>query len=689
MSTTVGGPPGASLVADGTMFRLRSGSATRVELCLFDDRGERIQCLDLDSAGNATWQRFVPDVTAGQRYGYRVHGRYAPFEGHRSNPAKLLLDPYARELSGEFTNSASLYDYAPDSVRRSLRTALASDIDSAGALPFSVVTADRPTPRSGPTVPWSKMVIYETNVRGYTLRHPELNESERGRFLGLANGAIVEHLKALGITSIELQPVCAFADEPFLAAKGLRNYWGYNSIGFFAPAGRYAGADARAEFVEMVNAIHDAGLEVILDVAYNHTAEGGADGPTLSFRGLDNLAYYRTEPDDPGLYVNDTGTGNTIDADHPFVQELIVDSLRYWSTSMGVDGFRFDLAPVLGRHPEGFDPAHPLLAAISNDDRLQRCKLIAEPWDPGPGGYQLGRHPATWGEWNDRFRDSVRRFWRGDAGEAAEFAARVSGSEDIFAGKAAGPAASINFVTAHDGFTLADLVSYQRRHNEANGEDNRDGHAHNYSANFGVEGPSDDPDILLQRRRQRLNLLATTVLSAGTPMLLAGDELGHSQQGNNNAYAQDNETTWLDWSRLDDDPEFLHAVAALLDLRRDVALLRPDSFSPEAGDNPRPRLTWLDAGGNLIDDHAWAEIEVFSLLLESTASNPANTPAVVLTFNCSSAEARLQMPSANGRQDWVLRFVSAADAFRPLAGSRWLLPSRSMVCAVLPHRRVS
>ena len=493
MSAVDGGPPGALLVDDGTLFRLRSGAATRIELCLFTDDGQQSASLDLEPAGDATWQRFVPGIAAGQRYGYRVHGEYSPFEGLRANPAKLLLDPYARELHGEFSDAPSLYDYVAGSVRRTFRSALASDMDSAGSLPFSVVAADRPAPRKMSAVPWSKTVIYETNLRGYTLRHPELGERERGRFLGLANGAIVEHLVALGITSIELQPVFAFADEPFLAAKGLRNYWGYNSIGFFAPAGRYAGDDARAEFIDMVNALHDAGLEVILDVAYNHTAEGGADGPTLSFRGLDNLAYYRTEPEDPGRYINDTGTGNTLNADHPFVQELVVESLRYWATAMGVDGFRFDLAPILGRRATGFDPQHPLLAAISNDEVLRDRKLIAEPWDPGPGGYQLGKHPAQWGEWNDRFRDSVRRFWRGDAGETAEFASRVSGSEDLFGSKTAGPAASINFVTAHDGFTLADLVSYEQRHNEANGENNRDGHAHNYSANFGVEGPTDDP----------------------------------------------------------------------------------------------------------------------------------------------------------------------------------------------------
>lgn len=684
MSGSLPASPGAHIADDGVRFRVRSSRAERVELCLHDADGRETARIDLEPDDGGDWTAFVVGVGAGQRYGYRCHGRYAPFEGLRFNPQKLLIDPYARELAGDFSESTALYDYAPATLSSADRSAQASRTDSAGHLPFSVVAAERPPPRPGPRVPWTRTIVYETNVRGYTMRHPGLNDDERGRFRGLANGEIVDYLRALGITSVELQPVFEFVDEPFLRKKGLRNYWGYNSIAFFAPAGRYAGADARAEFVEMVNALHDAGLEVILDVVYNHTAEAGIDGPTLSFRGLDNLAYYRTAAADPGHYINDTGTGNTMNAEHPFVQELVIDSLRYWAKDMGVDGFRFDLAPVLGRRASGFDPRHPLLEAISSDEVVGTRKLIAEPWDPGPGGYQLGNHPPAWAEWNDRYRDCLRRFWRGDGGEGAEFAQRVTGSEDLFSAKLAGPAASVNFVTAHDGFTLADLVSYERRHNEPNGESNRDGHAHNFSANYGVEGDTDDDAINALRRQQRLNFLATLLLSAGTPMLLAGDEWGHSQRGNNNAYAQDNETTWMDWSEVEDNRPFTTAVRALVDLRQTTSLFRPDSF-----DDGRRRIRWLDGDARELGQDAQEAADVLILLLESVSEVSDGVQSAAVAFNRSAVEQRVRLPSVGRRNDWTLRFVSAAEAFRPLAGARWLLPARSIVCALLDDRRQS
>ena len=427
-----------------------------------------------------------------------------------------------------------------------------------------------------------------------------IDEKHRGKFSGLRNKKIVEYIKALGITSVELMPVYAFIDEHHLVDQSLRNLWGYNSISFFAPMPRYANGDADIELRDVVRTFHDAGLEVILDVAYNHTGEGGADGPTISFRGIDNLTYYRTPPYEPGEYINDTGCGNTLNVEHPRVRKLIVESLAYFSEVMGVDGFRFDLATILGRRDHGFSKGHPLLLDISNDPRLAKTKLVAEPWDPGPGGYQLGNFPPRWAEWNDVYRDGVREFWRGDHGKSGVLARRIHGSADIFEASGRGPDASVNFVTAHDGFTLRDTVSYVHRHNEANGEDNRDGHASNYSSNFGVEGDTDDEAINRQRRRQRLNLLATLMMSQGTPMILAGDEFGNSQNGNNNAYAQDNETGWLDWSGLETDPQFTEQVRELIWLRREIPLLRLQQYVHGTLELPdgSVRVDWINQEGD-------------------------------------------------------------------------------------------
>jgi glycogen operon protein len=627
--------PGAQPDRDGTHFALYSAGATRVELCLFDADGNETGRHDLPDRTYDVWHGYLPRCAPGQLYGYRVHGPYEPDAGLRYNPHKLLIDPYARALRGEFKWDSAVFDFLPDAGGDAF---LYNSTDSAAFVPKSVVTVESPpAEHRRPRVPWADMVIYEANVRGYTLQHPAVSPAERGRFRGMRNGQILEYLKALGVTAVELMPVHEFIDEQFLVGRGLRNYWGYNSINFFTPASRYStdgnGEDSRAEFREMVAAIHDAGIEVILDVVYNHTGESDTRGPSLSFRGIDNLGYYRSMPGNPGEYVNDTGCGNTLNADNPAVRQLVVDSLRYWAIEMGVDGFRFDLAPVLGRTAHGFSPRHPLLQAIESDSVIKNLKLIAEPWDPGPGGYQLGQFGPRWSEWNDRYRDAVRRFWRGDAGQAGELAQRLHGSADLFDTEGRTPHASVNFISSHDGFTLADLVAYNKRHNQANGEANRDGHSHNFSCNYGVEGATTKPDILALRRRQRLNMLATLLLSQGTPMLLAGDEFGNSQQGNNNAYAQDNPTGWLDWTELDDDPAFFASVSALVRLRLATPLLRPQAYrhghalSPDGWQD----IEWRSPSGNCLDESEWQSISAINMLLtrtENDAEADANSAAV-------------------------------------------------------------
>lgn len=672
-------PLGAQPEADGVNFALWSPAAERVELCFFDDDNRQCGCVDLPAQTDGIWHGFVPGCAAGQRYGYRVSGRYAPELGLRFNPWKLLVDPYARALSGTFQWAPQVFDY--ESSRHGKKEI--NRDDSSRFIPKSVVVSDlESASRLLPRIPWSEMILYETNVRGYTMRHPEVADVDRGKFAGMRNRDVLDYLRALGITSIELMPVFEFVDEHFLDKKGLRNYWGYNTISFFAPASRYAAGDARSEFQDMVRHIHDAGFEVILDVAYNHTGESGSDGPTISFRGINNTEYYRSQRNRPGKYVNDTGTGNTVNMDSQPVRQLVIDSLRYWYGVMGVDGFRFDLATVLGRSAGGFDKGHAFFAELAAEPGLQDVKLIAEPWDPGPGGYQLGHFPPGWAEWNDRFRDSVRRFWRGDSGEAAEFAKRLHGSSDLFAESGRGPSSSINFVTAHDGFTLADVVSFEHRHNLANGEKNRDGHSHNFSRNYGVEGATDDPDIVALRRQQRLNMLATLLLSQGTPMLLAGDEIGNSQGGNNNAYAQDNETGWIDWSGRDDDPEFLAALRALIDLRHDIGLFRQASYLKGADANAIGwgDIEWLGASGAPMGSNDWAGTRAFSLVLSRGAGQGSeDAEMVVLLINGGAGEERFRLPGSSDAE-WHIRFASAAQGFRPIDDRRWQLPGRSLVC---------
>ena len=629
-------PLGATPDNDGTNFALYSEVAQRVELCLFDEAGRPLARHGLPGTTGPVWHGYLPGCRPGQRYGYRVHGIFHPAEGLRCNPNKLLIDPYARSLAGRFRWHKAVFD--------------SNDLDSAPYLPKCVVVGslDEP-PNNRPRIPWPEMIYYEANVRGFTMRHPAVASEDRGKFAGLRNAEVIDYLKALGITSLELMPVHAFIDEHHLAKQGLRNFWGYNSISFFAPSPRYAQSDAIAEFRDMVRCLHDAGIEVVLDVVYNHTAEGDSNGPTLGFRGIDNLAYYRTEPDSPNDYVNDTGTGNTINVDHPAVQQLVLDSLHYWHRDMGVDGFRFDLATVLGRTRHGFSQQHPLLDAISEDDSLYDAVMVAEPWDPGPGGYQLGCFPNRWSEWNDRFRDDVRRFWRGDDGMASNFAKRLHGSGDLFERNNRPPSASVNLVTSHDGFTLADVVSYEHRHNEANGEDNKDGHSHNFSSNYGVEGPTDDAGILALRRRQRLNMLATLLVSQGTPLLLAGDEFGNSQLGNNNAYAQDNETSWLDWSLLDEDPDFVEQVRTLIHLRREEPLLRSVHYL-----HGKSEIRWQTPAGTKMAAKNWRDAQAFSLLL--------GDGELVVLINGSGADAAFSLPG----EDYEVLFATerslAADA---------------------------
>ena len=567
-------PLGASWDGAGVNFALYSQHAERVELCLFDPKGRReIERLDLESRTDFVWHCYLPEARPGLLYAYRVHGPNAPERGHRFDAAKLLLDPYARLIRGKI--SAGL--------------GRSQVVD-----PAFTWGDDRP-----PRTAWHDTVIYELHVKGFTQLHAEVPEQLRGTYAGLATAPVINHLKRLGVTAVELLPIHAFADERRLQQNGLRNYWGYNSIGFFAPEQRYSATGTLGEFKTLVKTLHAAGLELILDVVYNHTAEGDHTGPTLSFRGIDNAAYYWLDPHNPRRYLNYTGCGNSFNTTHPAALALVLDSLRYWVSEMHVDGFRFDLATTLSRGPHGFERRSAFLSAVAQDPVLSQVKLIAEPWDLGEGGYQLGQFTPRWSEWNDKYRDAVRGYWKGDEGMLGELAARLSGSRDLFAPSGRSPAASVNFVTTHDGFTLHDLVSYERKRNEANLEGNRDGADNSRSWNCGVEGPSSDPAVNALRERQKRNLLATLFFSQGVPMLAAGDEFGRSQLGNNNAYCQDSELSWLDW-RLDEERRaLLEFVRELVQLRRGHAIFRSRRF-------PEPQqLRWLTPHGSEMGEADW------------------------------------------------------------------------------------
>ncbi|HEY7382284.1 MAG TPA: glycogen debranching protein GlgX [Beijerinckiaceae bacterium] len=602
-------PLGATYDGKGVNFALFSAHATAVELCLFDAQGRReTDRIRLPRRTDQVWHVYLEGLRPGQLYGYRVHGPYDPRHGHRFNPAKLLIDPYARQLYGRVRWHDALFGYRPGAHRADLTI---DRRDSAPMVPKCVVEdpshnwgEDRP-----PRHPRTDTIIYEAHVKGLTRLHPDIPPALRGTYDALGHPAVIGHLVKLGITTLELLPVHAFADDRFLVEKGLRNYWGYSPLAYFAPEPRYLGEAGSVGLKSAVRALHDAGIEVVLDVVYNHTAEGNHLGPTLSFRGIDNAVYYKLSPENARHNWDCTGTGNTLDLDHPRVLQMVMDSLRYWVEAYHIDGFRFDLASTLARNPFDFSQRAPFLQACLQDPVLGRVKLIAEPWDVGSGGYQVGGFPIPFSEWNDQFRDTTRAFWRSDPGQLPRLAQVMTGSREIFEPSGRGPWASVNFVTAHDGFTLQDLVSYNERHNEANGESNQDGHAHNVSWNCGVEGPTDDPEILELRARQKRNLIATVLLSQGIPMLLMGDELSRTQGGNNNAYAQDNEISWMNWQDRDVDPEFLTFVQTLIALRKRYDAFRRRDFLTGAV-VPANRLKdvyWLAPEGREMTTDDWAE----------------------------------------------------------------------------------
>src|SRR5712671_5668561 len=567
-------PRGATWDGEGVNFSLFSTNAEKVELCIFDASGRHeLQRIALRERTDEIWHCYLPEARPGFLYGYRVYGPYDPGRGHRFNPNKLLIEPYAKALHGSLVWSDAHFGYRVGHSKADLSF---DKRDSAPGTPKCRVIDsaftwgdDRP-----PRVPWHDTVIYEAHVRGLTMRHPDVPPQLRGTYAGIGTAPVVEHLLRLGITTLELMPIHAFFDDRHLLEKGLRNYWGYNTIGFFAPELRYSATGRVSEFKTMVKALHSAGIEVILDVVYNHTAEGNQMGPTLSFRGIDNASYYRLVLDEPRHYMDFTGTGNTLNLQHPRVLQLIMDSLRYWVLEMHVDGFRFDLASALARELFEVDRLGAFFDIIHQDPVLSQVKLIAEPWDVGPGGYQVGNFPVLWTEWNGKYRDSVRRFWRGDGGAVSDLATRLAGSNDLYAHSGRQPYASINFITAHDGFTLQDLVSYNDKHNEANGEENRDGESNNLSSNNGVEGQTDDPEIIAVRERQKRNFLATLLLSQGVPMISHGDELGRTQLGNNNAYAQDNEQSWIDWTLTPDKRTLLAFAIKIVRFRLSQPTLR-------------------------------------------------------------------------------------------------------------------
>jgi glycogen operon protein len=602
-------PLGANWDGEGVNFALFSEHAEKVELCLFDPHSRHeVRRIVLREHTDQVWHGYLPQAQPGLLYAYRVHGPYLPEQGHRFNANKLLLDPYAKAIDGDLHWSDAHFGYEIGHADEDLSF---DSRDSAHNMPKCKVVDthfdwedDLP-----PDTPWHKTIIYELHIKGFTRLHPDIPERIRGTYAGLASAPAIEHLKQLGVTAIELMPVHAFLDDRHLLDKGMRNFWGYNTIGYFAPDMRYSATDSINEFKAMVKTLHNHGIEVILDVVYNHTAEGNEKGPTLCFRGIDNLAYYRLEPGLNRHYRDYTGCGNTLNMTHPRVLQLIMDSLRYWVLEMHVDGFRFDLASTLARESHNVDRLGAFLDIIHQDPVLSQVKLIAEPWDLGEGGYQVGNFPPGWTEWNGRYRDTVRAFWKGEGGLIGEMASRLSGSSDLYNHSGRRPYASINFITAHDGFTLHDLVSYSEKHNEANGEENRDGESHNRSWNCGTEGPVSDPEILHLRALLKRALMSTLLLSQGVPMLVAGDEMGRSQRGNNNAYCQDNEISWVNWHISDEDRQFLHFVQRLIGLRKTHPLLHRSRFF--VGREPDGRrikdLAWFDPFGKEMNELDWGQ----------------------------------------------------------------------------------
>ncbi len=666
-------PLGATWDGKGVNFALFSAHATGVELCLFDAEGKReVERIALPEFTDEVWHVYVRDLKPGAIYGYRVHGPYDPKAGHRFNANKLLLDPYAKAHVGELKWSPEVFGYRLEDGGDGSDADADLTFDERDSAPFmpKCVVVDSTFEWTHPTrphVPWDKVIFYETHVRGYTRRHPAVPEQKRGTFAGLTEDAVIAHLTTLGITSVELLPIHTFVNDSTLLDQGLTNYWGYNTIGFFAADPRYFSRvfskNTVVEFKTMVNRLHRAGLEVILDVVYNHTAEGNQRGATLSFRGIDNASYYRLMPDDPRYYINDTGTGNTLNLSHSRVLQMVTDSLRYWVTEMNVDGFRFDLATILGREPHGFDEGGGFLDSCRQDPILSTVKLIAEPWDTGPGGYQVGGFPPGWAEWNDRFRDTVRSYWRGEEGMVPDLATRLAGSSDKFNHRGRRPWASVNFIAAHDGFTLNDLVSYDDKHNAANGEHSRDGTSDNRSWNCGVEGPTHDAEIHALRERQKRNLLATLLLAQGTPMIVAGDEFGRTQQGNNNAYCQDNEISWVDWEgRGDDDLALTTFVSRLISLRHSLPVLhRQRWFNGQWNEALQVRdLTWLTPAGVPIESGQWSDpgMRCFGMLIDGRAQASgirklASDATILAVFNGHGDLVEFRLPDIEGSDRWT------------------------------------
>ena len=652
-------PRGAQWDGLGVNFALFSEHAERVELCLFDASGRHeVQRIVLPEQTDQIFHGYLPQARPGMLYGYRVHGPFQPRSGHRFNGNKLLLDPYARNIVGVPRWHDALFGYRIGHGDGDLSF---DRRDSAPYMPRCKVVESAFTwgDDRRPDVPWHEMIIYETHVRGLTMRHPGVPERLRGTYAGLSCAPVVDHLQRLGVTTLELMPVHAYIDDRHLVERGLRNHWGYNTIGYFAPDHRYSASGKVAEFKTMVRTLHAAGIEVILDVVYNHTAEGNEYGPTLSFRGIDNAAYYRLVPDAPRHYQDFTGCGNTLNMQHPRVLQLLMDSLRYWVTEMHVDGFRFDLASALARELFAVDRLSAFFDVLRQDPVLSQVKLIAEPWDLGSGGYQVGNFPVGWAEWNDKYRDTMRAYWKGDGGHIGEFAQRLTGSSDLYNRSSRRPYASINFVAAHDGFTLADLVSYNDKHNDANGEHNRDGHDHNRSWNCGVEGPSDDPEVKALRARLQRNLIATLMLSQGVPMLLAGDELGRTQQGNNNAYCQDNPISWVDWGSDDgqDLPgSLLYFTRQLIALRAAHPVFRRRDFfqgRPLMGSDVHD-IVWLQPDGSEMSALTWRQdhARALAVFLSGEGLNEVDgrgravrDDSFVLLFNAASHEVVFELPA--------------------------------------------
>jgi glycogen operon protein len=689
-------PLGATWDGVGVNFALFSEHATRVELCLFDSPDDESESLTipLTEQSHMVWHGYLPVVRPGQLYGYRVHGPYDPANGHRFNPHKVVMDPYAKVVGRTVRWHDSLFGF-----RRGGDDLTMDDRDSAAYAPLAAVVdtaftwgADRP-----PRTPWHETLIYELHVKGFTRLHPRVSEPLRGTYLGLASEPAIRHLTSLGVTAVELMPVHHHTDEWHLVQRGLRNYWGYNTLSYFAPDVRYASSpsplECVREFKMMVRALHAAGLEVILDVVYNHTAEGNHLGPTLSLRGIDNRSYYRLQPDARRFYEDFTGCGNTLNMRSPRVLQLIMDSLRYWVNEMHVDGFRFDLASALARELHAVDKLGAFFDIIHQDPVLSQVKLIAEPWDLGEGGYQVGNFPTKWTEWNGKYRDTVRRFWRGDGGVVSELATRLSGSSDLYEQSGRRPSASINFITAHDGFTLADLVSYNEKHNEANGENNADGENHNLSWNNGVEGPTDDRRILELRARQRRNLMTTLLFSVGVPMISGGDEIGRTQHGNNNAYCQDNEISWTSWGLTAEQEEFLHFTRRVIRIWKEQPVLRRRKFFQ--GRRIRGAdvldIAWLDPSGAEMTDETWnaPDVRALGVRLNGDAifdlderGRRITGDTLLMLLNASADPLPFVLPAVGANEGWEM-LVDTADPWTPVrrfgSGDRCELRPHSLV----------